>query len=184
MTGVADAARRRRSRSKVTDEAPTREQLLSYVEAASTVADHSGLHPWRLVELRGDDRRVIGRSLSAATGADEKSTRKAEEKSLRAPLVIAVVSSPVESRKVPEWEQESVASGVAHLLSLVLDDEGWGVIWKTGSETRHPVVQAAHGLTGDEKLLGWLYVGGHGEREAKPRRLLDPADFVRPLTAD
>ena len=181
MTGVADAARRRRSRSKVTDEAPTREQLLRYVEAASTVADHSGLHPWRLVELRGDDRRVVGRSTAQAAGSDEKSTLKAEEKSLRAPLVIAVVLSPVESRKVPEWEQESVASGVAHLLSLVLDDEGWGVIWKTGSETRHPVVQAAHGLTGDEKLLGWLHVGGHGDREVKPRRLLDPEEHLTTL---
>jgi len=178
VTGVADAARRRRSRSKVTDEAPTREQLLSYVEAASTVADHSGLHPWRLVELRGDDRRVIGRSLSAATGADEKSTRKAEEKSLRAPLVIAVVSSPVESRKVPEWEQESVASGVAHLLSLVLDDEGWGVFWRTGTDTRHEAVHRAHGLAPHEKLLGWLYVGGRTERDEKPRKLLEPGRFV------
>jgi nitroreductase len=175
MTVVAAAAARRRSRSKVTDDAPSHEQLLAAVEAAATVADHSSLRPWRLIELRGDDRRLIGRSLAAADGAEGRDAEKLEQKSLRAPLVLAVVSSPQPSRKVPEWEQESVASGVAHLLSLVLDDEGWGVFWRSGTHTRAPEVHAAHGLTGDEKLLGWLYVGGRDRPrdDEKPRKRVD-----------
>jgi len=176
---VADAARRRRSRSKVGPSAPDRAQLLDLVEAAATVADHSGLQPWRLVELRGDDRLVVGRSLAAAAGEadDPRAVEKLERKALRAPLLLAVVSSPRESRKVPAWEQESVASGVAHLLSLVLDDEGWGVFWRSGTHTRAPEVHAAHGLTGDEKLLGWLYVGGRDRPRAdeKPRKRVDVA---------
>jgi nitroreductase len=99
MGAVADAARRRRSRSKVTDEAPGHEQLLELVQAAATVADHSSLRPWRLIELRGDDRLLIGRGLAEASGADGKSAEKLEQKALRAPLVLAVVLSPVESRK-------------------------------------------------------------------------------------
>ena len=178
MGAVADAARRRRSRSKVTDEAPSHEQLLELVQAAATVADHSSLRPWRLIELRGDDRLLIGRGLAEASGADGRSAEKLEQKSLRAPLVVAVVLSPVESRKVPEWEQESVASGVAHLLSLVLDDEGWGVFWRTGVLTRAPEVAAAHGLREGEQMLGWLYVGGRDDDEGKPRKLLDPERFV------
>jgi len=178
MGVVADAARRRRSRSKVTDEAPTHEQLLECIQAAATVADHSSLRPWRLIELRGDDRLLIGRSLAEACGADGRAAEKLEQKSLRAPLVLAVVLSPVESRKVPEWEQESVASGVAHLLSLVLDDEGWGVFWRTGTDTRHEAVHRGHGLAPHEKLLGWLYVGGRTDRDEKPRKLVEPGRFV------
>ena len=180
---VADAARRRRSRSKVGPSAPDRAQLLDLVEAAATVADHSGLQPWRLVELRGDDRLVVGRSLAAAAGeaGDPRAVEKFERKALRAPLLLAVVSSPRESRKVPAWEQESVASGVAHLLSLLLDEAGWGVMWRTGSGTRAPEVHAAHGLAPHEELLGWLYVGDHDGRDAKPRRPVDPARFVSPL---
>jgi nitroreductase len=178
MGVVADAARRRRSRSKVTDEAPTHEQLLECVQAAATVADHSSLRPWRLIELRGDDRLLIGRSLAEACEADGRAAEKLEQKSLRAPLVLAVVLSPVESRKVPEWEQESVASGVAHLLSLVLDDEGWGVFWRTGTDTRHEAVHRGHGLAPHEKLLGWLYVGGRTDRDEKPRKLVEPGRFV------
>ena len=182
---VADAARRRRSRSKVGPSAPDRAQLLDLVEAAATVADHSGLQPWRIVELRGDDRLVVGRSLAAAEGRadDEGAVAKLERKALRAPLLLAVVSSPRESRKVPAWEQESVASGVAHLLSLLLDEAGWGVMWRTGGSTRAPEVQAAHGLAEHEALLGWLYVGDAEERDVKPRRLIDPERFVAPLPA-
>ena len=70
MSTVADAARRRRSRSKVTDVAPTHEQLLDAVRSAATVADHSELRPWRLLEFRGDDRMIVGRSLAEASGAE------------------------------------------------------------------------------------------------------------------
>ena len=61
---------------------------------------------------------------------------------------------------MPRWEQEAVASGVAHVLSLLLDEAGWGVIWRTGDYTRSKAVAKAHGLGKNEELLGWLYVGG------------------------
>jgi nitroreductase len=178
---VREAALRRRSRSKVTDVAPTHDELLEFVAAAATVADHSGLQPWRLIELRGDSREIVGRSIAKAEGADRDGADKLARKSLRAPLLIAVVVSPKESRKVPGWEQESVASGVAHLLSLLLDEAGWGVMWRTGTSTRATAVHKAHGLKGDEKLLGWLYVGQAEERTPKARKPVDASRFVSSL---
>ncbi|MFJ4222622.1 nitroreductase family protein [Microbacterium sp. NPDC089695] len=150
-----EAVRSRQSWSKVTDEAPTREELLTLVTAAGRVADHSSLRPWRLIEMRGADREVLGAAIAKAQGDSSPST-----KPLRAPLLIAVVASYRKSDKVPRWEQEAVASGVAHTLSLLLDDGGWGVIWRTGHYTRAKAVAAAHGLAKNEELLGWLYVGG------------------------
>lgn len=145
----------RRSRSKVDDTAPSHEELLQLVAGAGRVADHSSLAPWRLIELRGDDRLSLGRALNKANGLDG-----ASQKPLRAPLLIAVVTSIQQSHKVPAWEQEAVASGVAHMLSLALDEAGWGVIWRTGPATRSEAVAEAHGLAPHEYLLGWLYVGG------------------------
>lgn len=155
MTGALEAVRARRSWSKVTDAAPTHAELLTLVSAAGRVADHSSLQPWRLIELRGDDRGRLGAAIAEAQGDDEPS-----QKPLRAPLLIAVVASYRKSDKVPRWEQEAVASGVAHILSLLLDEAGWGVIWRTGHYTRSAAVAAAHGLGANEELLGWLYVGG------------------------
>lgn len=150
-----EAVRARQSWSKVTEVAPTREELLTMVSAAGRVADHSSLRPWRLIELRGDDRLALGKAISKAQGDKEPSS-----KPMRAPLLIAVIASFRKSDKVPRWEQEAVASGVAHTLSLLLDDAGWGVLWRTGEYTRSKAVAKAHGLKKDEELLGWLYVGG------------------------
>ena len=169
-----EAALSRRSFSKVTDAAPDHAELLSYVAAAGRVADHSGLTPWRLIELRGDDRLVLGRAINKAEGEKGVSS-----KPLRAPLLIAVVASIRPKHKVPEWEQEAVASGVAHMLSLLLDEAGWGVIWRTGGYTRSKAMKKAHGLKKNERLLGWLYVGGKPprSREGRPRRI-DPERFL------
>lgn len=164
MTAL-DAVRARQSWSKVTDEAPTREELLQLVGAAGRVADHSSLRPWRLIELRGADREILGAAIAAAEGDSSPSS-----KPLRAPLLIAVVASYRASDKVPRWEQEAVASGVAHVLSLLLDEAGWGVLWRTGRYTRSRAVAKAHGLGKDEELLGWLYVGGKPAGKRPGRR--------------
>ncbi|QMU96000.1 nitroreductase [Microbacterium esteraromaticum] len=174
-----DAVRRRTSWSRVTDDAPTREQLLPLVEAAGRVADHSSLRPWRLIELRGDDRLTLGAALAKAGGDDKPSS-----KPLRASLLIAIVASYRKSDKVPRWEQEAVASGVAHTLSLLLDEAGWGVIWRTGGLTRSKAVAKAHGLKKNEELLGWLYVGGKPEgRSAGRRKPVDAETLLTPMPA-
>ncbi len=89
-----DAVRRRQSRSSVTEAAPTHEQLLPLVAAASGVADHSSLRPWRLIELRGDARVRLGAAFVAASRArpDVKEAVKLAAKPLRASLLIAVVA--------------------------------------------------------------------------------------------
>jgi nitroreductase len=160
-----DAVRARQSWSKVEETAPSREELLTLVAAAGRVADHSSLRPWRLIELRGADREVLGAAIAKAQGDSTPSS-----KPLRAPLLIAVVASYRKSEKVPRWEQEAVASGVAHTLSLLLDEAGWGVIWRTGHYTRTKAVAKAHGLDKNEELLGWLYVGGKPAGKKPGRR--------------
>lgn len=175
--GAYRAALARRSWSKVTPEAPSHEELARLVAAAGRVADHSSLAPWRLIELRGEDRLRLGEALAEAEGE-----KKPSSKPLRAELLIAVVVSPRESKKVPYWEQEAVASGVAHVLSLLLHEAGWGVLWRTGGLTRSEPVARMHGLSHGEQLLGWLYVGGI-PADAKPgrRKEIDPERFLGTL---
>ena len=166
-----DAVRRRQSHSKVTAEAPTHAELLPFVEAASTIADHSNLRPWRLIELRGDARERLGRAFAKASGLDGKDAAKLAEKPLRASLLIAVVAVHQPSFKVPEWEQDAVAAGVAYTLSLLLDEAGWGVFWRTGGHTRAAEVAVMHGLAPNEKLMGWLYVGGLPPKTKSERKI-------------
>jgi nitroreductase len=171
--GALDAVRARRSWSKVTEEAPTRAELETLVAAAGRVADHSSLRPWRLIELRGDDRDVLGRALNKAHGHKGVSSKPS-----KAPLLIAVVVSYRKS-KVPRWEQDTVAAGVAHMLSLLLDEAGWGVFWRTDDDTRSKAIAKAHGLEKNEALLGWLYVGGKPQtRRLGHRKPIDARRFL------
>jgi len=182
VTGpIADGMRRRRSHPSVTDQAPTKRELLPLIEAAASVADHGSLRPWRLVALRGDARARLGAAIVEATGLEGGAAEKMAAKPLRAPLLLAIVVSPKPSPKVPGWEQEAVASGVAHALSLVLDEAGWGVMWRTGHYTRSGAVHRTHDLKPDEYLLGWLYIGGAKKTKGGRRKPVKAKDLLSSL---
>jgi nitroreductase len=178
---IADGMRRRRSQPSVTNDAPTKRELLPLIEAAASVADHGSLRPWRLIALRGVARERLGQAIVEATGLEGGAAEKMAVKPLRAPLLIAIVVSPKPSHKVPEWEQEAVAAGVAHALSLVLDEAGWGVIWRTGHYTRSAEVHAMHDLSPGERLLGWLYVGGKQKQKSGRRKAVKAKDLLTTL---
>ena len=174
---VLEAVASRRSWSSVTSDAPTHDELARIVSAAGRVADHSSLRPWRIVALRGDARLRLAKAIAKAS-----KDRKPSDKPFRAPLVLAIVVTEKPTHKVPRWEQEAVASGVAHTVSLLLDAAGWGVFWRTGGYTRHKAMRKAHGLAKNEELLGWLYVGGipAGKRRGS-RRLVDAEKVLTEL---
>jgi len=167
---VGDAVLARRSWPKVTDAAPTDAELFELLEAASTVPDHAALGPWRVISLHGDARIRLGEALVEASAFEGTAADKLAAKPLRAPLLLALVAVVRPHPKVPAWEQEASAAGVGHLLALLLDDAGWGVMWRTGPFTRHPAVARMHGLADDEHLLGWLYVGGRSAADRPQRR--------------
>ena len=166
----------------MTEDAPTHEQLLPLVETATGVADHASLRPWRLIELRGDARARLGDAFVAASGLAGEDADRLAAKPLRASLLIAVVVVHRPSFKVHDWEQDAAAAGLAHILSLLLDDAGWGVIWRSGGHTRSEAVRVMHELDDNEELLGWLYVGGKTEL-TKPdaRQPFDPDSILTAL---
>ncbi|WP_255713674.1 nitroreductase family protein [Subtercola endophyticus] len=174
-----DSLLRRRSLSKVGPTAPSHLELLRFVDAAGTVADHSSLHPWRFISLRGEQRDRLGEAFAEADGGD---VVKYISKARRAPLLIAAVVSTRPSSKIADWEQEAVAAGVTHNLSLLLDEAGWGVMWRTGHLTRTEPVRRMHRLAPNEQLLGWLYVGDApgGPRELRRKRV-NPSDHLSEL---
>ncbi|GAA1361971.1 nitroreductase family protein [Brevibacterium luteolum] len=183
---VLAAMAARRSISKVGSQTPNDDELLALLDAVTPVADHKALKPWRLLTIRGDDRLRLGAALDAAAGREPGD--KPNPKPLRAELLIAVIASPTEHPKVPEWEQHATAAGAAHLLELALWQAGWGVMWRTGLDANAPAVRALHGLGEDELFMGWLYVGDidpafRKRLETSRRPPKDPSQFLSTLPA-
>ncbi|MEP6479582.1 MAG: nitroreductase family protein [Rhodoglobus sp.] len=171
----------RRSHAVVTAEAPTHEELLPFVSAVTSVADHGALRPWRLIELRGDSRELLGAAFVETSGLFGEDAARLAAKPLRASLLIAIVAIHQPSFKVAEWEQDAAAAGVGHLLSLVLNGAGWGVMWRTGGHTRADAVRRVHGLADNEKLLGWLYVGRPEKERPEKKAPFDPESVLSSL---
>ena len=159
------AIRSRRSTAAITDTSPDDAELGRLLAVAAHSPDHAGLRPWRFVTLRDSDRDRLGAALVTGFGDEPGSpaAAKTARKALRAPLLLAVIAVPVAHSKVPEWEQIAAIGALVATLQLVLHEAGYTAMWRTGPPAELPGVQALHGVADDERLLGWLYVGGTAE---------------------
>lgn len=196
---LSEAVRSRRSTAAVTDLAPSQEQLASYLALAAHSPDHAGLRPWRLVALRDADRHRLGAALVAGFG-DEPGTPAADKaagRALRAPLLLAIIGTPVEHPKVPAWEQIAAVGALVATLELVLFDAGWTAMWRTGPAVELAAVRELLGVGPREQLLGWLYIGATApgaEVDARPDpdvaaklsvlATIEPADPPMPVTKE
>jgi len=143
-------------------DAETRDKML---EIAARVPDHRKLTPWRFIIFEGDARQDFGQHIAAAfveenPNLPEDRTVFEANRLMRAPLVVAVISSPVECpRGTPVWEQELSAGAVCLTLCQTAQAYGFGAQWLTEWYAYNKAVNAALGLTATERLAGFIYIG-------------------------
>jgi nitroreductase len=174
----------RRSTTRLVEPAPTPAELDIVLQAATTVPDHGALHPWRFVVVSGGGRRTFADALVAAARGDgprldERFEAKVSSKAYVAPMCVAVIASPTDDHKVPEWEQVASASCTGYAMALAAHAIGLGAIWKSAPFVDAPAMRACFGMTGSERLLGWVNLGtreSDGELSRQVRA--DVADHV------
>lgn len=162
-----------------TEPGPSDAELEHLLTIGLRVPDHGKLEPWRLVVLTGEARRRVGaviRDVFAERNPDASAgTLELEAGRLaRAPLVIAVLSSPVESRKIPEWEQILSAGALCHQLLLAANALGYAAQWLTEWYAYEPRVLEALGGRDGERIAGFVHVGTPAvpaEERARPNPL-------------
>lgn len=176
-----DALLNRVSVPRLYDPAPNAEQRQLMFRAALRAPDHGQLRPWRFLTIEGAAREQLG-ELFAQAVATHGNTKpemltKARTMPLRAPLLVAVIASPKTHFKVPESEQILSAGCAAHSIVLAAYALGLGAIWRSGDLSHDPIVKAGLGVTPQEQIIGFIYLGTiEGERRTPPE--LDPASFV------
>ncbi len=143
-------------------DAAVRDKIL---EIAARVPDHRKLTPWRFVVFEGEARSSFGQHIAAAFMAANP-TAPADRaifegaRLTRAPLVVAVVSSPVECvRGTPTWEQELSAGAVCFNMCLAAQAQGLAAQWLTEWYAYDETVNAALGLTVGQRVAGYIYMG-------------------------
>jgi nitroreductase len=154
---------------------PDAETLETILRIGARVPDHGKLGPWRFIVIADEYRQDLGRRLAdllaTRDGIDDPQRLLQEEgRFLRAPIVVAVVSSPVDSPKVPEWEQVLSAGAACYNILLAAHGFGFGGCWLSEWVSYDGDALAIIGLTPHEKLAGLIYLGTPSETlEERPR---------------
>ncbi len=158
--------RRSRPAKTLTTPVPTRHQLGPILQAGARSPDHGKLEPWRFIVLQGGAlTRLAGLvvELASGRGLDEDKTDKARRQFADAALVVAVVSSPVNSEKIPAREQMLSAGAVCLAVLNAALASGWGANWLTGWMAHDPAfLHRGLGLTDGEFVAGFVHVGTEG----------------------
>lgn len=145
--------------------APGRDQVTALLNLAARVPDHGRMEPWRFVVLQSAwlqrMRPVLHRAV-LDSGQDQAAADKAAS-AFDSPLVVAVISSPVDGGKIPQWEQVLSAGAVCLGLVNAALASGWGAVWLTGfAALNHDFGKAHLGLGGAERVAGMIHIGSRG----------------------
>lgn len=155
-----------------------KKDLNTILEIGTRVPDHGALKPWRIVIIQGVKRKYLDEQILLKEF--KKSNKEATKKALliegkrfqRAHTIIAVLSSPVFHKKIPEWEQSLSAGAVCVNLLYAAQGLGYAAQWLTEWYAYNKnLIKAIGGNVSKEKVAGFIYIG---------KKVLQPKERTRP----
>ena len=160
---------------------PSPESLSTILGSALRVPDHGKLGPWRLVVFEHEDRAAFGDILAARwqalnPNANEAQIRFEQNRFMRAPTVVAVISERQAGHKIPEWEQILSAGAVCQNLLVAASLAGFAAQWLTEWYTYDEHIQSLFNIGEHEDIAGFVYLGS---AERKPDERARPDNGTR-----
>ena len=183
---------RRRSIARLTEPAPTDDELAMILRAAAAAPDHGELRPFRFFVLRGANKDAFGEVLAdayrrrvEAVGAEVVPAKLEKERTKlgRAPLVVVVAAAHQHDDKIPWEDQLGAAYAAAQNALLAATALGYGSMWRTGDPAFDDHVKRALGLDEHDAVVAFLYLGTPHEGGWKEPRDPDLDGLVVEWTA-
>jgi nitroreductase len=174
---LVDLMLARRSIGRLVEPAPDDDELRRIFEAAVSAPDHMELRPWKFVVLRGEAKDAFGQVLAdtyvervkAVGGQPTDGQLKKERTKLgRAPLVVIVCAVNQHDEEVPWVEQLLAAGAAAENMLLATKALGYDSMWRTGPPAYDHAVMHAIGLTDQDAIVGFIYIGTAAEGREQP----------------
>ncbi len=169
---------------------PSDPQIAEIVGMAMRTPDHGKLAPWRVVAVAADQRAMLAQGIKSAYLKEKPDAGRIELEGLdamahEAPVLLVLLFSPVESTKIPLWEQELSCGAFAMNILHAAHALGFVGGWITGWPAYNHNVRDLFGST-PEKVAGFLYLGTSNiELTERPRpQLNNILSFWAPATTD
>lgn len=173
-------ATRRSARPRdLVEPGPDAEQLRGLFEIAARSPDHGKLAPWRFIHVARDKRAAFAAMLETAYRVGREAPGRLELEAVerfaaQAPELVVILFSPVESAKIPRWEQELSCGAVCMNMLHAAAALGFAGGWVTGWAAYSDAVLDGLGARAGEKVAGFLFFGTPGmELEERVRPSLD-----------
>ena len=143
---------------------PSDEQLREMIEIAGRTPDHGKLTPWRFLRIRDEDRGAVADLLERAYRVDHPEPGRLEIEAAhrfahQAPALIIAFFSPVDSLKIPVWEQELSCGAACMNLLHAAHALGFAAGLVTGWAAYSPAVLEGLGATEKERIAGFVFIG-------------------------
>lgn len=154
---------------------PDPDAVNELIQIAARVPDHRKLGPWRFIVFQGDARNTLSEKVvevfkAKNPDASEKDIAIEAGRPLRAPVMVAVISSPDIAHKTPVWEQELSCGAVCYNLLLAANAAGWAGVWLTEWLAFDEDISNVLSLSADERVAGFIYLGtGIAQSPERPR---------------
>ena len=167
-----EAIRTRTSVKRFKQEPVSREAIEQLLEAGAQAPNHHKVRPWRFVVVSGEARNKMGDVMADVfrqkfPTVPLEAFEKERAKPLRSPVIIAVgVDEPTEP-KVILVENICAAAAACENILLAARAMGLGGHWRTGGPAREPQVKRFLGLSEQQELIAFLYIG-YPEMEIPP----------------
>jgi nitroreductase len=154
----------RHSATKLTAPGPNEAALGAMLRAALRAPDHGRLRPWQFIVITEDRREAFGSLLADSLkvrepDVSEQELERERGKALRAPVILVAAARLRSGHKIPEVEQLLAAGAAAENVMLAAQAQGFGAMWKTGGPAYDPAVKQALGLSTEDAIVGFLYIG-------------------------
>jgi nitroreductase len=157
-------SRRSRPAKTLKGPGPDRATIETLLTAAARSPDHGKLEPWRFVVLEGAAlARLAGLAETRAQVIAPDKVEKIAAMFANAPCIVAVVSTPEDSEKIPEVEQTLSAGAVCLALCNAAQASGWGANWLSGVMAYDPeFLSEGLELAPRHWVAGYIVIGTEG----------------------
>ena len=154
------------------------------INAGIRVPDHGALNPWKIKVIKGDKLKLIDEEVILSEFIKKNPEANSDSKSIeskrlqRASVVLAVLSTPVEHPKIPNWEMVLSSGAVCMNLLSCAQSLGYAAQWLTEWYSyNEKMLEYLGGRPGVDRISGFIYIG-HKTEEPLERKRPDPSKII------
>jgi len=155
----------RQSTPFLTDPKPSAKHVEQILAAGMRVPDHGCLQPWHFTVISDEGLQKLSDLFVQSSDSTTANLDKIAKMPFRAPMIIVVSTELCAHAKVPSQEQLIAAGCCVHTMQMAAIALGYGAMWRTGALAYNQKVKQGLGISEENELVGFLYIGTPGKAQ-------------------